>query len=91
MVNTNVDGKQLLEKLRYLVQKYWDAAYPPDIFTGESGDEGPKRVVEIRKVLDELNLGGPQEGIITRTNRPEPTKDWQKPHIKHDGGLQNVK
>ena len=42
----------MLYKLERLVRLWWDKSYRPDMFTGESGDEGPLKVVEIREVLD---------------------------------------
>jgi hypothetical protein len=34
-----------------LVAAWWADTYPPDVFDGSSGDEGPRRVVEIREAL----------------------------------------
>ena len=31
-----------------------DAYYPADIFTGESGDDGPKYIVALRSALDAM-------------------------------------
>ena len=31
--------------------------YPPDIFTGESGDPGPVFVADLRRALEKLNDG----------------------------------
>lgn len=42
----------MLYRLERLVRSWWDRSYPSDIFTGESCDEGPLKVVEIRNVLD---------------------------------------
>ena len=37
--------------------KTWLEKYPPDIFTGESGDKGPLFVVALREAVKELEAG----------------------------------
>ena len=43
-----------LEKLLVKIRLWWDELYPEEIFTGESGDEGPLKVKEIRDILNSI-------------------------------------
>ena len=43
-----------LERLLVKIRLWWDELYPENIFTGESGDEGPLKVKEIRDILNSI-------------------------------------
>ena len=50
-IDSNFDKK--IEKWAKITLDLLNEYYPPDIFTGVSGDKGPKAVVLIREILTE--------------------------------------
>ena len=48
-IDYNLDKK--IKKWAKITLEILNEFYPPDIFTGVSGDKGPKAVVLIRKIL----------------------------------------
>ena len=48
-IDSNLDKK--IKKWAKVTLEILNEFYPPDIFTGVSGDKGPKAVILIRKIL----------------------------------------
>ncbi len=47
--------------LLYVGKKILDKHYPEDIFTGESGDLGPKYIVALREALTQIERSDKEE------------------------------